>query len=53
MVNCIECGAQIELQNPTQGEIMECGDCGVELEVRATNPIRLEAAPQEQEDWGE
>jgi alpha-aminoadipate/glutamate carrier protein LysW len=53
MVNCIECGANVNLNNPTQGEILECGDCGVELEVRTINPVSLQAAPQEQEDWGE
>jgi alpha-aminoadipate/glutamate carrier protein LysW len=53
MNNCIECGAGVSLKNPTQGEIVECSDCGVELEVRAVSPIRLEAAPREQEDWGE
>lgn len=50
---CIECGASIRLTNPVQGEIVECPDCGLELEVRTVDPIRLEIAPQEQEDWGE
>jgi alpha-aminoadipate carrier protein LysW len=35
------------------GEVVRCGDCGVELEVTNTQPIRIELAPQVQEDWGE
>ena len=27
--------------------------CGVDLEVMALDPIQLELAPQEAEDWGE
>ena len=36
-----------------EGELIECPDCGVELEVTGTNPFTLEEAPQEEEDWGE
>ncbi len=50
---CPECGATIELNNPLRGEIIPCPDCGVELEVISTEPLTLEPAPMEQEDWGE
>jgi alpha-aminoadipate/glutamate carrier protein LysW len=53
MVKCIECGAEVTLAKPTQGEIVECPDCGLELEVRSVNPVTVAAAPQEKEDWGE
>lgn len=53
-VECVECGASIELDADTmQGEIFVCPDCGVELEVTSLNPLTLELAPMEMEDWGE
>ena len=52
--SCPECAADITLADDTlQGEIIQCPDCGVELEVRSLNPLRLELAPEEEEDWGE
>lgn len=51
---CDICGAQIELEsNVVLSELIECTDCGTEYEVRSLDPIRLEEAPQEAEDWGE
>ncbi|HRE47814.1 MAG TPA: lysine biosynthesis protein LysW [Aggregatilineales bacterium] len=51
--NCPECDAVIDLTKPMRGEIVSCPDCGVELEVTALEPLTLEPAPMEQEDWGE
>jgi alpha-aminoadipate carrier protein LysW len=50
---CIECGSPIELDNPELGELVVCETCGAELEVTGLNPLKLEAAPEEAEDWGE
>lgn len=51
---CPECAAELTLAADVEvGEIVLCPDCGVELEVRSVNPIVLELAPQEAEDWGE
>jgi alpha-aminoadipate carrier protein LysW len=50
---CPECEANITLNNVMRGEIVPCPDCGAELEVTSANPLTLEAAPMEQEDWGE
>jgi alpha-aminoadipate carrier protein LysW len=36
-----------------EGEILLCPDCGTELEVLSLNPLRLEEAPEVEEDWGE
>ncbi|HSM60346.1 MAG TPA: hypothetical protein VK849_06090 [Longimicrobiales bacterium] len=36
------------------GELLECGDCGSELEVTALAPgVSLREAPVSAEDWGE
>jgi alpha-aminoadipate carrier protein LysW len=51
--NCPECDATIELQDPMKGEIVSCPDCGADLEVVGVQPLTLELAPEEEEDWGE
>ncbi len=50
---CPECEGSLDLQDPLVGEIVPCPYCGAELEVRALDPLRLELAPMEEEDWGE
>jgi len=51
---CPECDADISLPPDTlEGEIIQCPDCGTELEVRSVDPPVLELAPEEEEDWGE
>ena len=51
---CEECGTEIELVSGTvENEIIDCDDCGAELEVISLDPVKLEPAPEEQEDWGE
>ncbi len=51
---CPECEADISIPDGTvEGEIIQCPDCGVELEVISLDPAMLELAPEEEEDWGE
>ncbi|MFA3781523.1 lysine biosynthesis protein LysW [Melioribacteraceae bacterium 4301-Me] len=51
---CPICAANIELAADTViGELLECPDCGTELEVVEVNPPKLAEAPKEEEDWGE
>jgi alpha-aminoadipate/glutamate carrier protein LysW len=52
-VMCPECSAEIEDQGFELGEIIVCDECGSELEVVGVDPLRLEHAPEEEEDWGE
>lgn len=54
IAECPECAAEISLPDDVvEGEIVICGDCGMELEVVEVNPLILEPAPEEEEDWGE
>jgi alpha-aminoadipate carrier protein LysW len=54
MAECPECGAEIvEDVMYEVGEILNCEDCGVELEVLREDPLELALAPEEEEDWGE
>jgi len=50
---CPECEAALTLVDVVQGEIVVCPDCGVDLEVMTLDPIALDLAPMEEEDWGE
>jgi alpha-aminoadipate carrier protein LysW len=52
-VLCPECEGPLSVQDPMVGEIMPCVHCGADLEVVSLNPLRLELAPEEEEDWGE
>lgn len=51
---CPECAAPVSV--PTDvfpNEIVQCGDCALDLEVVALQPLTLALAPEEEEDWGE
>ncbi len=50
---CIECAGDIQAQPRFTGEIIDCSDCGAELEVTALAPLTLQLAPEIEEDWGE
>ena len=51
---CPECGATVTVgAKPMAGEIVQCRDCGTELEVKGLQPLELAVAPAEEEDWGE
>lgn len=50
---CPECAAEIKMEDALEGEIVDCPECGVELEVVGLEPLSFEMAPEEEEDWGE
>ena len=51
---CPECEGTLAIaEGVLLGEILPCGDCGAELEVRSLTPLALELAPEVEEDWGE
>ena len=53
-VVCPECEAEIVLDSEVEeSEIIVCPDCGVELEVVSVDPLKVEVAPEVEEDWGE
>ncbi len=53
-INCPECAGNVDAPTDVmQGEILVCGDCGVELEVLDLEPLTVDLAPMELEDWGE
>lgn len=51
---CAVCGADMNLgDDVVENELFECADCGTEYEVTSTDPLRVELAPEVEEDWGE
>ncbi len=54
MPPCPVCDSEIALEDDTiVSELIECGNCGVELEVTDLQPPTLEVAPDMDEDWGQ
>ncbi len=53
VATCTECDARIQANVALPGEILDCPDCGAELEVRSVTPLVLALAPTVEEDWGE
>lgn len=54
MADCPECEAELELGDDVEkSEIVTCSDCGADLEVVSMDPMKLDLAPEEEEDWGE
>lgn len=53
-VTCVECAGTVAVdEGVMQGEILQCPDCGIELEVISLDPLAVEIAPEVEEDWGE
>jgi alpha-aminoadipate carrier protein LysW len=51
---CPVCGGSVDVGTQVMmGELLDCGDCGSELEVRNLSPLELHEAPMAAEDWGE
>ncbi|MBT2478723.1 lysine biosynthesis protein LysW [Streptomyces sp. ISL-94] len=53
---CLVCDTEFEVQEDWEkGEIAECGACGQEHEVveKTDATVRVELAPEVEEDWGE
>jgi alpha-aminoadipate carrier protein LysW len=54
MLECPVCGTHLAMPSGiVENEIIDCGICSAELEVLSLNPLSVEEAPEEQEDWGE
>ena len=54
VAECIICACELSFDSTLEvNELIECIDCGTELEVVSLNPLQLIEAPTEEEDWGE
>ena len=51
---CPICGGDVTSDDYWEvGELVDCHDCSAMLEVTSLDPLTLEEAPEEDEDWGE
>ena len=51
---CPVCEAEVKIADGTVvGELLDCSECGTELEVTSTDPIAIQEAPEVEEDCGE
>jgi alpha-aminoadipate carrier protein LysW len=51
---CVECAASVPLPDDVvENEIVQCPECGAELEIISLDPLTLDLAPEVEEDWGE
>lgn len=52
---CPVCAGTVDIApDVIVGELLDCDDCGSELEVRALSPrVQLLEAPMSAEDWGQ
>ena len=54
MAECPACGGDVTITPDTVvNELLECPDCGTELEVLEIDPPTLGEAPECEEDWGD
>ena len=54
MAACPVCEADVSLEDDVvKGELLSCPECDSELEVVSLDPLELDEAPEEEEDWGE
>lgn len=54
IIACLDCEADVSFgKDVLEGEVAECPDCGIELEVLSVNPFKIGHAPEVEEDWGE
>ena len=54
MSQCLTCGSEVDVDSDAEeGEIVECAECGAELEIVNLDPIEFAHAPEEEDDWGE
>jgi alpha-aminoadipate carrier protein LysW len=48
---CPNCDAVISMDNPREGTMTTCRECGVELEIISTDPFEVDFPLDYDEDW--
>lgn len=51
--HCPNCDSTISMNNPREGAVIICSQCGVELEVVRTDPFVVDFTENWQEEWEE
>ncbi len=52
MASCPECESPLDVEDDEveEGEVINCPDCGVELEIISINPVEVELVEDEEEE---
>lgn len=51
-VKCLSCGNLIEIDfQPYKGDFVECDECGMEYEIVATNPVHIDWADYDDDEF--
>lgn len=52
MTNCPECEALLDIEEDDveEGDVVNCPECGLELEVVHTHPLEVERVEEEEEE---
>jgi alpha-aminoadipate carrier protein LysW len=52
MANCPECDALLEVdeEEVEEGDVISCGDCGIELEVVTQSPLEVERVDEDEDE---
>jgi len=51
MPHCPECDALVDMEQDEveEGQILDCPECGVDLEIISTNPLEVELVEEDEE----
>jgi lysine biosynthesis protein LysW len=54
---CPECEWNFEIEDPQEGEVVQCADCNLNFLVKGMDPaagrVHLELTETDADDWGE
>ncbi len=50
---CPDCDAVISMENPREGAMITCRECGAELEIISTSPFEVDYPLDFDEDWSD
>ncbi len=54
VLRCEVCDADIVFEEDIEiNELIDCDDCTTEFEIISLNPLTIQEAPMESEDWGQ
>lgn len=48
---CPDCGEVISVNNPQEGAMITCQDCGTKLEIISADPFEVDFPLEYDEDW--
>jgi alpha-aminoadipate carrier protein LysW len=48
---CPDCGEIISVNNPQEGAMITCHDCGTELEIISTDPFEVDFPLEYDDGW--